>query len=316
MECTLEIQQQLLSDHSSLVFILCQCRQDTGLILQCVSEIVLECDLWRKAWSTVSNCLRRFYEKCIVLFVCFLKPICPELLWFILSTVLTLYAASRTRHYGSFFVFTGARFCFFKLTPAPSITQGASTLTLLYLLLSAEKPMAQGPPGGVIGILGGVVAIGLIIGVAVTVFMVHRRQQKTRTETDNDLWVPRLCHRILQRAGQVVRLGAHSCQPMREKTTLKRIKHFFVCVCVLMCSEAEEHTANKRLPPLSPWEPIIIFPMSQFIKKISNCSQKSESRFILFNTADWVKWLSLKQHLLSLCLIVMLAIVSPFPIIV
>lgn len=53
--------------------------------------------------------------------------------------------------------------------------------------LSAEKPMAQGPPGGVIGILGGVVAIGLIIGVAVTVFMVHRRQQKTRTETDNDL---------------------------------------------------------------------------------------------------------------------------------
>ncbi|XP_031719271.1 cyclin-K-like isoform X3 [Anarrhichthys ocellatus] len=47
--------------------------------------------------------------------------------------------------------------------------------------------MAQGPPGGVIGILGGVVAIGLIVGVAVTVFMVHRRQQKTRTETDNDL---------------------------------------------------------------------------------------------------------------------------------
>ncbi|XP_068563600.1 uncharacterized protein [Cebidichthys violaceus] len=50
-----------------------------------------------------------------------------------------------------------------------------------------KKPMAQGPPGGVIGILGGVVAIGLIVGVAVTVFMVHRRQQKTRTETDNDL---------------------------------------------------------------------------------------------------------------------------------
>ncbi|XP_061136506.1 uncharacterized protein LOC133155338 [Syngnathus typhle] len=47
--------------------------------------------------------------------------------------------------------------------------------------------MARGPPGGVIGILGGIVAIGLIIGVAVTVVMVHRRQQKTRTETDNDL---------------------------------------------------------------------------------------------------------------------------------
>lgn len=86
-----------------------------------------------------------------------------------------------------------------------------------YLLLSAEKPMAQGPPGGVIGILGGVVAIGLIIGVAVTVFMVHRRQQKTRTETDNDLWVPSLCQRMLQAAGQVVRLGVRCCEPMREK---------------------------------------------------------------------------------------------------
>ncbi|KAE8295017.1 hypothetical protein D5F01_LYC05940 [Larimichthys crocea] len=50
-----------------------------------------------------------------------------------------------------------------------------------------KKPLPQGPPGGVIGILGGVVAIGLIVGVVVTVFMVHRRQQKTRTETDNDL---------------------------------------------------------------------------------------------------------------------------------
>lgn len=51
----------------------------------------------------------------------------------------------------------------------------------------AEKPMAQGPPGGVIGVLGGVVAIGLIVGVAVTVFMIHRRQHKSHTETDNDL---------------------------------------------------------------------------------------------------------------------------------
>uniref|UniRef100_W5MF83 Uncharacterized protein n=1 Tax=Lepisosteus oculatus TaxID=7918 RepID=W5MF83_LEPOC len=49
------------------------------------------------------------------------------------------------------------------------------------------KPLPQGAPGGMIGILGGVVAAGLIIGVAVTVFVVYRRQQKTRTETDNDL---------------------------------------------------------------------------------------------------------------------------------
>lgn len=47
--------------------------------------------------------------------------------------------------------------------------------------------MAQGAPGGVIGIMGGLVAGGVILAVAVTVFMVYRRQQKTRTDTDNDL---------------------------------------------------------------------------------------------------------------------------------
>ncbi|XP_077961131.1 nectin 1b isoform X3 [Gasterosteus aculeatus] len=66
-------------------------------------------------------------------------------------------------------------------------TNGIGTRTGIVDVNITEKPMAQGPPGGVIGILGGVVAIGLIVGVAVTVFMVHRRQQKTRTETDNDL---------------------------------------------------------------------------------------------------------------------------------
>ncbi|XP_044057404.1 nectin cell adhesion molecule 1b isoform X1 [Siniperca chuatsi] len=66
-------------------------------------------------------------------------------------------------------------------------TNGIGTRTGTVDVNITEKPLPQGPPGGVIGILGGVVAIGLIIGVAVTVFMVHRRQQKTRTETDNDL---------------------------------------------------------------------------------------------------------------------------------
>ncbi|KAM4628146.1 nectin 1b isoform 1-T1 [Polymixia lowei] len=66
-------------------------------------------------------------------------------------------------------------------------TNGVGTRTGTVEVNITEKPMPQGPPGGVIGILGGVVAVGLIVGVAVTVFMVHRRQQKTRTETDNDL---------------------------------------------------------------------------------------------------------------------------------
>lgn len=52
---------------------------------------------------------------------------------------------------------------------------------------SAEKPLAQGPPGGVLGILGIVVVFGLIVGVMVTIYTVYKRGQKTRTETDNDL---------------------------------------------------------------------------------------------------------------------------------
>ncbi|XP_053728153.1 nectin cell adhesion molecule 1b isoform X2 [Synchiropus splendidus] len=66
-------------------------------------------------------------------------------------------------------------------------TNGIGTRTGIVDVNITEKPMPQGPPGGVIGILGGVVAIGLIVGVAVTVVMVHKRQQKPRTETDNDL---------------------------------------------------------------------------------------------------------------------------------
>ncbi|KAM6190956.1 nectin-1 isoform 2-T2 [Sarcoramphus papa] len=50
-----------------------------------------------------------------------------------------------------------------------------------------DKPLPQGAPGGIIGIVGGVIAAALIIGVAVTVIIVYRRQQKNRTETDNDL---------------------------------------------------------------------------------------------------------------------------------
>lgn len=140
----------------------------------------------------------------------------------------------------SFSLFSLLWASFFNL--AASQTQTAPILTPFFLLLSAAKPMPQGPPGGVIGILGGVVAIGLIAGVAVTVFMVHRRQQKTRTETDNDLWVLSLCQGTLQGAGQVVRLGVHSCQPTREKRFERGTKHYFRGE--FMCSKTEDHTAN------------------------------------------------------------------------
>ncbi|KAL2095710.1 hypothetical protein ACEWY4_007858 [Coilia grayii] len=50
-----------------------------------------------------------------------------------------------------------------------------------------EKPLPLFLPGGFVGILGVVVVAGLIIGVIVTICMVYRRNQKPRTETDNDL---------------------------------------------------------------------------------------------------------------------------------
>ncbi|KAK2532795.1 hypothetical protein Q9233_005149 [Columba guinea] len=53
--------------------------------------------------------------------------------------------------------------------------------------LQIDKPLPQGAPGGIIGIVGGVIAAVLIISVAVTVIIVYRRQQKNHTETDNDL---------------------------------------------------------------------------------------------------------------------------------
>lgn len=140
--------------------------------------------------------------------------------------------------------------------------------------------MPQGPPGGVIGILGGVVAIGLIIGVAVTVFMVHRRQQKTRTETDNDLWVPSLCQGILQGGwtGGKIRcalLSAHE----REKHFEKGQNTFWG---QLMCPETEEHTAHMKLPPChSLWETIICFPIGKIIKLQADFKKQVYFRWLL-----------------------------------
>ncbi|XP_069750798.1 nectin cell adhesion molecule 1b isoform X7 [Narcine bancroftii] len=51
-----------------------------------------------------------------------------------------------------------------------------------------DKPLPQGAPGSVIGILGGIIAAVIIISAVVTVFFIYRRQQKNRADTDNDLW--------------------------------------------------------------------------------------------------------------------------------
>ncbi|KAM4704119.1 nectin-1 isoform 2-T2 [Rhinophrynus dorsalis] len=50
-----------------------------------------------------------------------------------------------------------------------------------------DKPLPQGPSGSLLGILGGVVAAFLIIIAAVSAFLVRRRKQKQRSDTDSDM---------------------------------------------------------------------------------------------------------------------------------
>ncbi|XP_076850318.1 nectin 1b isoform X1 [Brachyhypopomus gauderio] len=65
-------------------------------------------------------------------------------------------------------------------------TNSVGTRSGLVEVNVTEKPMPRGPPGNILGILGVVAVAGLIAGVVVTVCMVYRRGQKSRTETDND----------------------------------------------------------------------------------------------------------------------------------
>ncbi|XP_026988403.2 nectin cell adhesion molecule 1b isoform X2 [Tachysurus fulvidraco] len=66
-------------------------------------------------------------------------------------------------------------------------TNSIGTRTGIVEVNVTEKPLAQGPPGGILGILGIVVVFGLIVGVMATIFMVYKRGQKTSSETDNAL---------------------------------------------------------------------------------------------------------------------------------
>ncbi|KAM8927541.1 nectin-1 isoform 1-T1 [Pelodytes ibericus] len=50
-----------------------------------------------------------------------------------------------------------------------------------------DKPLPQGPSGSLLGILGGVVAALLIITASVSTFLVRRKKQKQRSDTDSDM---------------------------------------------------------------------------------------------------------------------------------
>ncbi|XP_069080964.1 LOW QUALITY PROTEIN: nectin-1 [Pleurodeles waltl] len=50
-----------------------------------------------------------------------------------------------------------------------------------------DKPLPQGASGSLIGIVGGGIVALFLIVVAISTFVLHRRQQKSQTETDSDL---------------------------------------------------------------------------------------------------------------------------------
>ncbi|XP_053308600.1 nectin-1 isoform X3 [Spea bombifrons] len=50
-----------------------------------------------------------------------------------------------------------------------------------------DKPLRQGPSGSLLGIIGGVVAALLIITASVSTFLVRRKKQKQRSNTDSDM---------------------------------------------------------------------------------------------------------------------------------
>ncbi|KAK9395006.1 hypothetical protein NXF25_014352 [Crotalus adamanteus] len=57
----------------------------------------------------------------------------------------------------------------------------------IFFLDVTDKPLPQGGLRGILGILGAVIAALSIIGGAVTVFIIYRRQKKNRSDTENDL---------------------------------------------------------------------------------------------------------------------------------
>ncbi|XP_060539192.1 nectin-1 isoform X2 [Pantherophis guttatus] len=50
-----------------------------------------------------------------------------------------------------------------------------------------DKPLPQGGLGGILGLLGVMIVVLFIIGVAVTIFIIYRRQKRNRSDTENDL---------------------------------------------------------------------------------------------------------------------------------
>ncbi|KAK1153390.1 nectin-1-like isoform X1 [Acipenser oxyrinchus oxyrinchus] len=140
----------------------------------------------------------------------------------------------------------------------------------VYVPHRRDKPLPQGAPGRVIGIIGGIVAAGLITGVAVTVFVVYRRQQKNQTETDNDLTdLP----------------PAHKPAPAPKKKTIEMKSHLTAGdIQVVHLDKPEEQLQKFPLqPPYYDMAPSESSPYSD----TSNSGKRYEE---LPNPADYVSY--------------------------
>ncbi|XP_038635696.1 nectin cell adhesion molecule 1b isoform X3 [Scyliorhinus canicula] len=103
-----------------------------------------------------------------------------------------------------------------------------------------DKPLPQGAPGGVIGILGGIIAAIIIISAMVTVFFIYRRQQKNRADTDNDL---------------IDLPPSHKAPPPEKKTEMK--SHLTAddiqVVHLDSTKEEEEAEEEQKIPMQTPY---------------------------------------------------------------
>lgn len=57
-------------------------------------------------------------------------------------------------------------------------------------MFPTETPQPLSAVERVMGVLGWVIALGIILSIATIVFVVNRQQRKKQSESDSDSWVP------------------------------------------------------------------------------------------------------------------------------
>lgn len=61
---------------------------------------------------------------------------------------------------------------------------------VLLFVFPTDTPQPLSAAERVMGVLGWVIALGIILSIAAIVFVVSRQRQKKQSETDSDSWVP------------------------------------------------------------------------------------------------------------------------------